>query len=236
MAETTMTTSALDFEVTIVAKAGCPGVLDKPVWYTSFFSVSDSQNGVVIIVPVKVISSAIICYVIARAHALARINKSRVHALKIKHKQRLSNLHAVHVVDLITTLPIINDTSVVSTKTSGINGGGNRSMVDQQTHQFILIGTPVGDIAVHSCIGIVSIIISCAVSRVGCSVWIRSFTLVTSIGFILKVSIVSSWPSSIASISSETINAVSVSTVDQELFGQVIDRSGSVLDVEASFN
>ena len=219
MAETTMTTSALDFEVTIVAKAGCPGVLDKPIWYTSFFSVSDSQNGMVIFVPVKVVSSAIICYVIAR-----------------EDKQRLSNLHAVHVVDLITTLPIINDTSVVSTKTSGINGGGNRSMVDQQTHQFILIGTPVGDIAVHSCIGIVSIIISCAVSRVGCSVWIRSFTLVTSIGFILKVSIVSSWPSSIASISSETINAVSVSTVDQELFGQVIDRSGSVLDVEASFN
>ena len=64
MAETTMTTSALDFEVTIVAKAGCPGVLDKPVWYTSFFAVSDSQNGVVIFVPVKVISSAIICYVI----------------------------------------------------------------------------------------------------------------------------------------------------------------------------
>ena len=62
-----MTTSALDFEVTIVAKAGCPGVLDKPVWYTSFFAVSDSQNGVVIFVPVKVISSAIICYVIERA-------------------------------------------------------------------------------------------------------------------------------------------------------------------------
>merc|ERR1712227_830084 len=119
-------------------------------------------------------------------------------------------VHAVHVVDLITTLPIINDTSVVSTKTSDITG--------------------------HGCVSKVSIIISFAVSRVGCSVGIRSFTLVTSFLFILNVSIVSSWPSSVASISSKTINAVSVSTIDKELFGQVIDGSGTVLDVEARFN
>merc|ERR1719225_1651538 len=130
----------------------------------------------------------------------------------------------------------INDTSVVSTKTSSINGGGNRSMIDQQIHQFILIGSPISDITGHGCVSKVSIIISFAVSRVGCSVWIRSFTLVTSILFILNVSIVSSWPSSVASVSSKTINAVSVSTIDKELFGQVIDGSGTVLDVEARFN
>ena len=56
MAKTTMTTSPLDLEVTVVTKGTCPGVLDKPVWYTSFFSVSDSQNGMVIIVPEKFVN------------------------------------------------------------------------------------------------------------------------------------------------------------------------------------
>ena len=110
MAKTTMTTSPLDLEVTVVTKGTCPGVLDKPVWYTSFFSVSDSQNGMVIIVPEKFVNFT---------------------KLQFDEFLRVEYLHAVHVVDLITTLPIINDTSVVSTKTSGINGGGNRSMIDQ---------------------------------------------------------------------------------------------------------